>query len=78
VSDYGPNRGEANITFDGNVVGNMNLYSPTRKYRKIVWERGLRTGSTHTVQITITGADPSSIRSIIDVDGLAVFFNTSR
>jgi hypothetical protein len=75
VSNVGPDRGKANITFDGNSVGNINLYSPTAEKRKIVWQRGLKTGSTHTVRLVITGADPASQGTRIDIDGVATFYN---
>ncbi|MCA1694900.1 MAG: VCBS repeat-containing protein [Actinobacteria bacterium] len=75
VSDLGPDRGKANITFDGNAVGNIDLYSATVQNRKIVWQRGLKTGTTHTVKLVLTGADPSSLGNRVDVDGLATFFN---
>jgi hypothetical protein len=73
VGTRGPGMGRATVFFDGSSLGNLNLYSPTTKNRRIIWERGLTPG-VHTIKLVVSGvSDPASSGNRVDVDGAAMF-----
>ena len=73
VGERGPNMGKATVFFDGSSLGNLDLYSPSVKDRRVIWERGLAPGG-HTIRLIVTGSqDPASNGSRVNVDGVAMF-----
>jgi hypothetical protein len=69
VSAVGPDRGIAQITVDGAVVGTVDLYSPTFQPGQVVWSSNALNGVGHTVKVTVTTQrNPASTGNKVDVD----------
>jgi hypothetical protein len=69
VSTTGPDRGLAQITLDGTVVGTVDLYSPTVQPAQIVWRADNLGAVGHTLRTTVLKhTDPSSTGDKVDVD----------
>jgi hypothetical protein len=54
VSTTGPDRGIAQVTLDGTVVGTVDLYSPTLQTGVVVWSKDGLNGVGHTLKLTVT------------------------
>jgi predicted CXXCH cytochrome family protein len=73
------NRGIAKIYVDGVYQQDVDLYSVTTEYMKVVYTKsGLSSGS-HTIEVEVTGTkNASSSNSIVDVDAFDVQSPISR
>jgi hypothetical protein len=73
VATPGTNRGIADVLIDGVLVGSVDLYSPTRQTRRVVFSRSGLTNGTHTLTVRVRGArNPRSTLNRVDVDGFLV------
>jgi hypothetical protein len=75
VSTRARARGIAEITLDGVVVANVDLYAPTKSPRAVVWapDSALAPG-THTVVVRVTGTkNPSATSVRVDADAFLVW-----
>jgi hypothetical protein len=69
VSAKGPDRGIAQLTLDGTVVGTVDLYSPTLQTGVVVWNKDGLNGVGHTLKVTVTTQkNPLSSGNKVDVD----------
>ncbi|TMF03971.1 MAG: fibronectin type III domain-containing protein, partial [Chloroflexi bacterium] len=70
VSTLGPDRGQAWITLDGQVVATVDLYSPTVQAGHVVWSTdGLNPNVAHSLKITVLGThNPASTGARVDLD----------
>jgi hypothetical protein len=72
VSNLGPDRGIAEITLDGAVVGTVDLYSPTLQAGQVVWSIASLPSGAHTIKVTVLGThNPASSGTRVDVDAFA-------
>lgn len=69
ITTTGPTRGKAKVYVDGKYVKTVSMYSATTTYRKPIFLKSLKGSGTHKVSIVVS---PTSTRSRVDVDGLAV------
>lgn len=69
-----PKGGKADVYLDGTRLGTVSLYSPTRKYHQVAYEKtGLSINTTHTVTIEVLRTkDASSTGYCAGVDALRV------
>ncbi|TME38435.1 MAG: fibronectin type III domain-containing protein [Chloroflexi bacterium] len=73
VSTLGPDRGKATVTVDGGPPTIIDLYAPTQQPAQVVWTLGNLGPGTHTVVVTVQGAqNPASTGSRVDVDAFVV------
>jgi streptogramin lyase len=71
VAATGPNRGRAEVWLDGVRVATVDLYSPTRSDRRVVFTTSTAAGA-HQLQVRVLGRhDPASTGDRIDVDAFA-------
>jgi hypothetical protein len=69
VSTTGPDRGIAQVTLDGTVVGTVDLYSPTLQTGVVVWSKDGLNGVGHTLKLTVTTQkNAASSGNKVDVD----------
>ena len=70
MSTLGPDRGQAWITLDGQVVATVDLYSPTVQAGHVVWSTdGLNPNVAHSLKITVLGThNPASTGARVDLD----------
>ncbi len=69
VSTKGPDRGVAQLVLDGNVVGTVDLYSPTLQPAQVVWSSADLGAVGHTLRVVVAGAKNASSSGIkVDVD----------
>ena len=69
VSTTGPDRGVAQLTLDGTVVGTVDLFSPTVQPAQIVWRADNLGAVGHTLRVTVLRqTNPSATGSKVDVD----------
>jgi subtilisin-like proprotein convertase family protein len=73
MSSVGPDRGRADIYVDGVYETTIDLYSPTRTYRQIVFTRAWSSSGNHTIEVRVLGTrNAASTASRVDVDAFAV------
>ena len=66
-----PKYGKAKITLDGKVLGTVDLYSSTAKFRQKVWGSGNLKQGAHTVVISWTGTKRGAATgTYIDIDAV--------
>jgi hypothetical protein len=72
VSTIGPDRGQATITLDGQVVATVDLYAPTQQTAQVVWSTsGLKTTTTHTIKVTaLNTKNAASKGTRVDYDAI--------
>jgi hypothetical protein len=68
VATKGPTRGAAKVYVDGALVGTVDLYASTTRYRQVVFSRDLAPG-THSLRVVVNGTGG---RPRVDVDGFLV------
>jgi hypothetical protein len=75
VSTRAKGRGVAEIILDGSVVATVDLYSPTKVAKSVVWvPAGPLAPGTHTVVVEVTGThNASATSSRVDVDAFLVW-----
>jgi hypothetical protein len=59
IAKTSPAYGKAQVSVDGAVVGEVDLYSATTKYQQVVWNTGFLTEGSHTVIIRWLGTKRS-------------------
>ena len=70
VSSRGPARGRAEVSIDGVVVGIVDLYATTNRYRVVVFTRHLADAGEHVLVVRVLGTHATrSIGSRVDIDG---------
>jgi hypothetical protein len=73
VSTLGPNRGIAQVWLDGSLVATVDLYSPTKQFRRVVWAADFATPGSHTVVLRATGTKrAASSGKRVDLDAFLV------
>ena len=69
VSTKGPDRGIAQLTLDGAVVGTVDLYAPSVQPAQVVWTSGALGAVGHTLRVSVTGSkNASSTGTKVDID----------
>ena len=69
VSTMGPDRGVAQLTLDGTVVGTVDLYAPSVQPAQVVWTSGFLGAVGHTLRVSVTGTkNASSTGTKVDID----------
>jgi hypothetical protein len=72
IAERNSNRGKAEVWLDGVKVATVDLYSPTRKPRRVVFSRAVSPGA-HELQVRVLGQRSSaSSGARVDVDALVV------
>ncbi|HUG49273.1 MAG TPA: SpoIID/LytB domain-containing protein [Candidatus Limnocylindria bacterium] len=70
VSTMGPNRGRAEIFVDGRPVGEINLYSPTYRWRVLVFAEEWAESARRVIRIDVLETPD---RPRVDVDGILFY-----
>jgi hypothetical protein len=72
VSTLGPDRGQAHVKIDGQVMATVDLYAPTQTMAQVVWTiNGLAPGVTHTIQIVALGTQNAAASAAkVDYDAI--------
>jgi hypothetical protein len=72
VSTMGPDRGQAQVKVDGQVVGTVDLYAPVQQASQVVWAlNGLAPGVNHNIQIVASGTkNPAASAAKVDYDAI--------
>ncbi|HXG40716.1 MAG TPA: phosphodiester glycosidase family protein [Candidatus Limnocylindrales bacterium] len=65
----GPTRGAATVWVDGRYAGTVDLYAPSRSFRRIVFTRAWPEPGYHTFEIRVRGTPG---RPTVDVDGILI------
>ncbi len=74
VTDVDPYRGMAEVWIDGEKKGDIDCYSPTTGYQKVVFRSADLGPGDHTVQIRVTGTkNPASRGTYVVVDGFRAY-----
>jgi D-alanyl-D-alanine carboxypeptidase len=69
VASEGQRRGTASIRLDGGAPANVDLRSPTTRWRRVVFTRTWGVSRSHHVALTVSGAPP---RVMVDLDAVLV------
>ena len=71
IATRGPSYGRAEVRLDGTLVATLDLYSPTRKTRRVVWASPTLAAGGHVLEVRVTGTrNPASSGIRIDIDCL--------
>ena len=72
VSTMGPDRGQAQVKVDGQVVATVDLYAPVQQASQVVWAlNGLAPGVNHSIQIVASGTkNPAASAAKVDYDAI--------
>lgn len=68
VASRGPNRGRAKVYIDGELAATVDLYSTSRKDRRVVFLEKWETSGTHTIKIKVIAPNPASSGKRVDLD----------
>ncbi len=73
VAMKGAKKGIAKVFVDGALVATIDLYSPTKQFRQVVWAMDFGSAATHTVEFRVTGTkNAKSGGTRVDFDAFLV------
>ena len=74
ITSVSTNNGIARVILDGSAPVEVDLYSPTFKYKQTVWSTGQISDGPHTLRIEYTGSkNASSTNTFVGLDALDLY-----